>query len=205
MDVRRIAVQDLDDVEFSRFGSIIGAGEVDDPSLNRAPGQMAFLWIHQSLAYPSAPYIATGRYYFRGNRCEYMQRHPGSTVVLVPIGGHPSVIFVAPPGNEPSLEDVVAVRLDGDRGVVINQGVWMRYAYPLVGHADFAYVSARVDPEDDIERFNLEEKLDAVLEWVYAAPTGQDVRLSPGGAVVGLPHKLPAGTVLGPGGLIQRS
>ena len=33
------------------------------------------------------------------------------------------------------------------------------YAYPVVDTADFAYVSARVDPEDDIERAFIERDL----------------------------------------------
>lgn len=204
--VQEVHVLNLDANPLAGIGSIVTAGSPEDESLNRAPGQMAFLWIHQFLDYPKKPYIATGRYYFRGARCEYLQRHPASTVVLIPLGMSASVIFVAPDvDGEPDLSQVKAVLLDGRSGVVINPGVWVRYAYPVGEFADFAYVSARVDPEEDIERIDLEERYGTVLEWRFGPPRQDGVKLSPGGAALALPPRLPPGTQLGPGGVIMRT
>jgi hypothetical protein len=167
---------------------------------------MAFLWIHQFLEYPKQPYIATGRYYFRGARCEYLQRHPGSTVVLIPLGNSSSVIFVAPDlDGEPDLARIKAILLDGSVGVVINPGIWVRYAYPIGEFADFAYVSARVDPEEDIERIDLEQRYGLVLEWCFGPPERAGLKLSSGGAVLALPSRLPSETKFGPGGVVIRS
>lgn len=205
ISVKRVAVGQLGQSALGDLGSVVEPGSVADESLNRAPGQMAFLWIHQSLSYPRDPYIATGRYYFRGARCEYLQRHPESTVVLIPLGGTQSVIFIAPDSDgQPDLGQAQAIFLEGDRGIVINPGVWVRYAYPVGAFADFAYVSARVDPEEDIERINLEERFGTVLEWYFGPPTADGVELSRGGAVLSLPQRLPAGTRLGAGGRILR-
>src|SRR3989442_1376177 len=89
-DIRRIQVLPLDSQAFNRYGSVVEPGRVDDPSLTRAPGQMAFMWVHQPLQYPKPPFFATCRYYYRGARVEYLQQHPESTVFLVPLDGKPS-------------------------------------------------------------------------------------------------------------------
>jgi hypothetical protein len=167
---------------------------------------MAFLWIHQFLDYPKQPFIATGRYYFRGSRCGYLQRHPGSTLILIPLASTASVIFIAPDSEgEPDLAEVKAIFLDGRSGVAVNPGVWVRYAYPVGEYADFAYVSARVDPADDIEHVDLEERYQTVLEWQFGPPGPEGVELSPGGAVLALPPRLRSDAKLGPGGFIMRS
>jgi ureidoglycolate hydrolase len=204
--VRRVPVRPLDTESFKRYGSVIEAGATDDPSLNRAPGQMAYMWVHQFLTYPRPAFIATCRYHYRGARCEYLQRHPESTVVLIPIDGNPSVIWLAPDGDGvPDLDRAEAVMLDRRRGIVLNPGVWIRYAYPVVDTADFAYVSARVDPEDDIERVYIERDHGTVLEWYFDAPAGDGVQLTPGGAVLRLPSKDGRDLDLGVGGVIVRS
>jgi hypothetical protein len=166
---------------------------------------MGYLWIHQSLEYPAKPFIATSRYYYRGARCEYVQRHPASTLLLLPVDGRPSVIWLMPDRDgRPDFEAAEAIVLDGRSGIAVHPGTWHRFAYPLLGSADFWYVSSRVDPEDDIERVHLERDFGVTLEWYFGAPAVPGVRLTDGGAVVGLP---PSGGVeldLGIGGRIQR-
>jgi hypothetical protein len=87
---------------------------------------------------------------------------------------------------------------------VVNPGIWIRYAYPLLETADFAYVSARVDPEDDIERAYIERDQGITLEWYFAAPEGPGVQTTPGGAVLHLPSPDGQELSLGVGGVIQR-
>ena len=142
---------------------------------------MAYMWVHQQLAYPATPFIATCRYYFRGTRCEYLQKHPASTVVLVPLDAKPSVIWVAlDRDGRPDLASLRALLLDGRRGLVLNPDTWIRYAYPVLDTADFAYVSARVDPEDDIERRYLERDDELVLEWFIERRAGRASAPRPG-------------------------
>jgi ureidoglycolate hydrolase len=203
--VRRVAVRPLESGAFKRYGSVIEPAAVDDPSLNRAPGQMAYMWVHQFLSYPKPVFIATCRYLYRGARCEYVQRHPASTVVLIPTDGKPSVVWLMPDREgRPDLDLVEAILLDGHRGIVVDPGHWIRYAYPLTETAEFAYLSARVDPEDDIERVYLERDHGTVLEWYFDAPHGAGVTLTPGGAVVGLPARAGEELELGTGGVIVR-
>jgi ureidoglycolate hydrolase len=205
IDVRRVAVEPLDAAKFSPFGSVVEPGETDDSTLNRAPGHMAYMWVHQQLEYPKTPFIATCRYHFRGARCEYLQKHPASTVVLIPLDAKPSVIWVAADRvGEPDLANARAILLDGRRGVVVNPGIWMRYAYPILDTADFAYVSAREDPEGDIERRYLERDDQVVLEWYIGSPAGDGVSTTAGGAVTRLPASDGRDLEMGIGGRIVR-
>jgi ureidoglycolate hydrolase len=204
-EVQRVPVRPLNAQEFTRFGSVVEIGDVGDPTLNRAPGQMAYMWVQQFLTYPKMPFIATCRYYFRGARCEYVQQHPESTVVLIPIDGKPSVVWLLPDaGGEPDVDAAEAILLDGRRGIVVQPGIWLRYAYPIQDTADFAYVSARVDPEDDIRRVNIERDRKLVLEWFFGPPPGDRVQFSPGGAVLRLPAPSGGELELGTGGVIIR-
>jgi ureidoglycolate hydrolase len=190
--VKRVAVRHPDAESFAPYGVLVRAGAPDGPDLNRAPGQMAFLWVHRSLSYPAEPFLATSRYYYRGARCEYMQRHPQSTTVLIPLGyPHTSVIILAHDDGRgrPDPDRAEAFCLDGTFGVVVHPNTWIRYAYPITPFADFAYVSSRVDAETDIERFSLENELNVVLEFAFTAPDGPGVALTPGGAVTGLPSR----------------
>jgi ureidoglycolate hydrolase len=205
IDVRRVAVEPVDATGFRPFGSVVEPGGPDDPTLNRAPGQMAYMWVHQQLEYPKPPFIATCRYYFRGARCEYLQKHPASTVVLIPLDAKPSVIWVAlDRDGEPDLAGARAFLLDGRRGLVVNPGIWVRYAYPVLDTADFAYISAREDPEDDIVRRYIERDDNVVLEWYVDAPAGDGVSTTAGGAVTGLPAADGWDFEMGIGGRIVR-
>lgn len=204
--VRRVPVRPLESHAFARYGSVVEAGAVDDPSLNRAPGQMAFMWVHRDLVYPRMPFVATCRYLYRGARCDYVQRHPGSTVVLVPVDRRPSVIWFLPDmDGRPDVEQAEAVLLDGTRGIVVSPNTWVRYAYPVTDAADFAYVSARLDPEEDIERVYLERDHDTVLEWYFDLPRGEGIETTAGGAVLKLPLAAGRQLDLGVGGVVMRA
>ncbi len=203
--VDRVAVRPLDTDEFRRYGSVIEPSGVDDPKLNRAPGQMAFMWVHQFLKYPKPPFIATCRYHYRGSRCEYVQQHPESTVVLIPLDGKPSVVMLMPDRDGmPNVDAAEAVLLDGRRGIVVDPGNWLRYAYPILDTASYTYISSRVDPEDDIRRVNLETEMGLVLEWYFGPPDLPGVKLSPSGAVIGLPSPEGRDLELGVGGVVIR-
>lgn len=185
--VRRVVVERLTEQSLGDLGEIAAPGELDDPRLNRSPGQMAFLWLHGELQAASQSYVATTRYRYRGSRCEYLQRHPASTLLLVPIDGRPSVVFAAPDDEgSPRLDAVKALLVTGDSGLAIKPGVWVRYAYPILDTADFVQVTSRVDASHDYERFDLERSRGLVLEWYFGPPAGSSVQLSAGGAVLGL-------------------
>jgi ureidoglycolate hydrolase len=182
---------------FQPFGSMIAAESLDSPRFNRSPGNLGVLWVQEELFFPGSFYMCTLRYYYRGATCEFLQRHPASTVTLIPLGRRPSVIFVAPPGpgdSPPAPETVRAFLLDGDAGVVLHRNTWLRYAFPLSDYVDFAYITQRVDPAtanstDDVERYVLADEAGAVVKFQIDSP--DDAELGPGGAVLARPQQQP--------------
>ena len=194
--LRRLPVSHLDSAAFDPYGAIIGPETADSPNLNRAPGNLGFLWIQKRLEFPRDAFIGSLRYYFRATRCEFLQKHPESTVVLIPLGFAPSIVYVALDGGsgQPDLATARAFLLEGGCGIVLNRGTWIRYAYPLGPFADFAYVTQRVDPatantSDDVVRCRLDETFGLVLDVEFRP--GQDAVLGPGEAVVSGPPRNP--------------
>jgi ureidoglycolate hydrolase len=189
--VQSVPVHHLDAARFAPYGVVVDAGQVDSGTLNRAPGQMGFMWVHRMLEYPKQPFLASCRYYYRGMRCDYLQRHPASTVVLMPVGRHASVIILAPDAaGQPAIAQAEGFLLDGSKGVVVEPNTRIRYAYPISEYADFIYVSARLDPTDDIEHVYLDRDHGVVLELSFGPPSATGVEFSPGGAVTGLPPRV---------------
>ena len=196
--VRRLAVEHLDRVAFEPFGAVIAPESADSPNLNRASNNLGYLWVQKELEFPGRAYMCSLRYYYRGNRCEFVQKHPGSTITLITLGMHPAAVVVVPDaGGRPDLDAARAFLITGATGVVIHRGVWVRYAYPLGAYVDFAYVTQRVDPatantSDDVVRVNLDTELGFVFDLEFASPEGDGYELGPSGAVVaGPPHNPP--------------
>lgn len=197
LDVRPLSVRPLDATAFRPFGAVIAPETADAPSLNRSPGNLGFLWVHKQLEFPKAAYICSLRYYYRGNRCEFLQKHPQSTVTLIPVAGI-SAIVVAPnnAAGGPDVDAAQAFLLEPGRGAVLHRGVWVRYAYPLTQFADFAYVTQRVDPatanvSDDTVRVNLDTDLGFVFDLAFDVPSGEGHAHTPSGALAAGPERDP--------------
>ena len=77
LDVRSLSVQPLEATAFHPFGAVIAPETADSPSLNRSPGNLGFLWVHKELEFPKAAHMCSLRYYYRGNRCEFLQKTSG--------------------------------------------------------------------------------------------------------------------------------
>jgi ureidoglycolate hydrolase len=195
--VHPVMVEPLARSTFEPFGTVIAPESLDSPRFNRAPGNFGVLWVQKELAFPGRMYMCCLRYYYRGMICEFVQRHPSSTITLIPMGRRPSIIVVAPPGVDdsgPTIESIRAFELNGDAGVVVHKNTWLRYAYPMTEFVDFAYVTQRVDPAtanttDDTERYLLAEHAGAVVELRFGPP--KDAELGPSGEVVSLPIPQP--------------
>lgn len=196
--IRTIAVEHLTPESFERFGAVIRAEGMDSPNFNRAPGNLGVLWVQREISFPGQAYLGTLRYYYRGARCEFVQRHPESTIVLIPMGMRPSVVVAvgAAADGTPALDDAHAFLLDGTAGVVFHPNVWLRYAYPLGDYCDFSYITQRVDPAtanttDDTVRCVLADELSTVLEFAFPQPEGAGYELGPGRVVKAGPERRP--------------
>jgi ureidoglycolate hydrolase len=191
--IQVVSVEPLEREAFSPFGAVIAPETYSSPRFNRAPGNLGVLWVQKQLEFPGPCFMCTVRYYYRGLRCEFLQRHPASTVTLIPLGLRPSVVVAAGrrEDDSPDLGSIHAFLLDGDAGVVFDRGTWLRYAYAIGDHADFAYVTQRVNPatansSDDTERFRLDEQAGVVLELQFHPPA--DAELDATGSVISRPQ-----------------
>ncbi len=183
---------------FEPYGALIAPETVDSPNLNRAPGNLGFLWVQKELEFPKRAYMCSLRYYYRGNRCEFLQKHPASTITLITLGITPSAFVAAPDdgGGRPDLDEARAFLLTGGVGVVLHRGIWVRYAFPLGLYADFAYVTQRVDPatantSDDVVRCNLDTEFGFVYDLEFAVPEGDGFEIAPSGALKAGPGRNP--------------
>ena len=196
--VRKLAVEHLERSAFEPFGAVIEPETADSPNLNRASGNLGLLWVQKALEFPRQPYMCTLRYYYRGTRCEFLQKHPASTITLIPLGMRPSAFVVAADDghDRPEVGRARAFLLDGTKGAVLHRGVWVRYAYPLGEFADFAYVTQRIDPAtanttDDVVRVALDEELGFVFDLAFEVPDGPSVEHGPSGAMIAGPPRNP--------------
>jgi|SRR5579859_1704479 len=196
--VRRLPVQHIEREAFAKFGTLIAPETADSPRLNRAPGHFGYLWVQKELEFPKTAYMCALRYYHRGTRCEFLQKHPASTIVLIAMGAGASVFYAAPDDghDHPDVDEAQAFLLRASQGIVLHRGIWVRYAYPVGEFSDFAYVTQRVDPAtanstDDVVRSNLDKDFGIVLEASLDPAPGAPFEFGPSGAVVSGPPRHP--------------
>ena len=169
IEVRPLAVEHLSREAFEPFGCLIAPEEPDSPRFNRAPGNLGFLWVQKAIEFPKQPYMCTLRYYHRGTRCEFLQKHPESTIVLITLTGTAAIVVTSDGREGPAVDEARAFLLTPGVGVVINRSTWIRYAYPVTPYVDFAYITQRVDPvtansTDDTVRTNLGDEFGIVID-----------------------------------------
>ncbi len=197
IEVRPLEVEHLSRESFEPFGCLIAPEGADSPRFNRAPGNLGFLWVQKAIEFPKQPYMCTLRYYHRGTRCEFLQKHPESTIVLITLTGA-AAILVAPDATEgPAVDGARAFLLTPGMGVVINRSTWIRYAYPVTPYVDFAYITQRVDPAtanstDDTVRTNLGDEFGIVFDMRFGIEKGREgYEFGVGGAVTAAPERMP--------------
>lgn len=70
-------------------------------------------------------------------RVQFMERHRQLTQTFIPLAGHPFVAVLARPGAQeedgiPSLHEIHAFLVPGDRGINIHRGTWHELPFPLI-------------------------------------------------------------------------
>ena len=108
-------------------------------------------------------------YEWRALRCDHLNRHHTASQALIPLGGAPAVVVVAPSEvdfSEPAhLATIRAFTISGDVGINLAIGTWHWGPYPVGPVVHLANVQAR-DVTNDNEIAYLERDLDVVIEVV---------------------------------------
>ena len=106
-------------------------------------------------------------YAWRPLRCDLLNRHHTATQALIPLGGHPAVVVVAPPevdfSDAAHLDSIRAFVISGDTAINLAIGTWHWGPYPLGPEVHLANVQAR-DVVNDNEVAHLESDLGTVVE-----------------------------------------
>jgi len=123
---------------FEPFGDVLAA-EPDEASIAVRGGEE---WLLNVLSYDFKPLV-----------CDHLNAHHKATQMLLPLGGQPAVLVVAPPGTtfgDPA--DLVAVRaflLDGSAAVNLGHGTWHWGPYPTGDHVDLLNLQGRGFADDN--------------------------------------------------------
>ncbi len=148
--VRVVAAEPLSSAAWAPFGQVIGQ---DDCVLELREG--------------AAFHLDVLTYQWRPLRCDHLNRHHTATQALIPLGGAPAVIIVAPAQVDftagDHLDSVRAFVISGDRAINLAIATWHWGPYPLGPEVHLANVQGR-DVADDNEVAHLARDLGTVIE-----------------------------------------
>ncbi|HEY4377900.1 MAG TPA: ureidoglycolate lyase [Acidimicrobiales bacterium] len=106
-------------------------------------------------------------YAWRPLRCDHLNRHHTATQALIPLGGSPAVVVVAPPEvdfSDPAhLSSIRAFMISGDVGINLAIATWHWGPYPIGPDVHLANFQAR-DVANDNEIAHLARDLDTVVD-----------------------------------------
>jgi ureidoglycolate hydrolase len=148
--VHTVVAEPLSSERWRPFGQVVGR---DDCSLEVRDGAELHLDVLT--------------YAWRPLRCDHLNRHHTATQTLIPLGGAPAVIVVAPPEvdfTDPAhLSTIRAFVISGDVGINLSIATWHWGPYPVGPEVRLANVQAR-DVAHDNEVAHLERDLSTTVE-----------------------------------------
>ena len=150
LEVRTVVAEPLTSIGWQPFGQVIGA---DDCLIELRDGAefrldvLTYLW--------------------KPLRCDHLNRHHTATQALIPLGGDPAVVVVAPPEvdfSDPAhLDTIRAFTISGAQGINRALATWHWGPYPIGPEVHLANVQAR-DVANDNEIAHLGRDLGTVVE-----------------------------------------
>ncbi|MCU1352400.1 MAG: hypothetical protein JWM05_1609, partial [Acidimicrobiales bacterium] len=106
-------------------------------------------------------------YGWRPLTCDHLNRHHTASQALIPLGGAPAVVVVAPRrvdfSDRAHLSEIRAFVISGDVGINLAIGTWHWGPYPIGPEVHLANVQAR-DVTNDNEVAHLARDLATVVE-----------------------------------------
>jgi len=149
-EMRTVVAEPLSSEGWQPFGQVIGADECVIELRNGAEFHLDVLTYRWKLL-----------------RCDHLNRHHTATQALIPLGGAPVVVVVAPPDvdfSDPSHVDAIrAFTISGAQGINLALATWHWGPYPIGPEVHLANVQAK-DVVGDNEVAHLERDLGVVIE-----------------------------------------
>jgi len=137
------------------FGQVIGGPEQGSPS--------CVLELRDDAVF----HLDVLSYSWHPLRCDLLNRHHTATQALIPLGGSPAVVVVAPRevdfSDASHLDSIRAFTISGQQGINLAIGTWHWGPYPAGPEVHLANFQAR-DVANDNEIAYLERDLGTVVE-----------------------------------------
>lgn len=150
-DTHVVACEPLTPEAFAPFGQVIST-EPHEAAIAVRDGEE---WVMNVLSYDYEPLV-----------CDQLNAHHRATQMLVPLGGQPALLIVAPPGTvfatRAALDQVRAFVLDGSAAINLGHGTWHWGPHPIGAHVDLLNLQGRGFPTDN-EITHLERDLGVVV------------------------------------------
>ena len=78
-----------------------------------------------------------------------LENHPFFSQTFIPKNNTPFIVVVAPPSQEPVIENIKAFITDGDQGISYSRGVWHFPLISLKDNAQFVVIDRKYNVDKD--------------------------------------------------------
>jgi ureidoglycolate lyase len=144
--MRELLIQPLTRDAFAPFGDVIDTEGREHFLINNGSTERYHHLADVQLGGPSDMGIIS---IFRAQALEMpmsiamLERHPHGSQAFMPLLGHPFLVVVAPPADQPDPEAICAFYSNGRQGVNYHRGVWHHPVLALHPLDDFLVVDRR--------------------------------------------------------------
>ena len=157
---RALYAQPLTSEAFAPFGEVIKADDTKAIAINAGTSTRFHdlatidvggnrLLVSIFRAQPQAPPIVI----------RMLERHPLGTQAFVPLQPCQWLVVVAPPGDEPTFESLIAFNADGSQGVNYFRDVW-HHPLLVVGLVSDFLIIDREGEADNLNEFRFDRELE---------------------------------------------
>lgn len=147
----RIPVQALTRDSFRPYGDVVEIGDSRHYTINQGWAEryadMAKLDLLEDGGAPNVGIVRARPRQFP-LRIELMERHPKSTQLFIPLVARPFLVLVAPPGDRPQPEKIIAFKTMTGQGINYGRGVWHHPLIALDQSTDFLVVDRHAKDEN---------------------------------------------------------
>lgn len=155
--MRAVPTEPIDPARYAPYGSVVRAGE---PSRARAANHgTATAWdalativnARGERARATASLFRCAPHLEPTLTVRWLERHPASTQMFVPMRASRFLIVVATGGDEPDLDTLAAFVVEGAQAITYAPGVWHHPMVALDADADFVNVLFADGTHDDCD------------------------------------------------------
>ena len=95
-----------------------------------------------------------------------LENHPFFSQTFIPKNNTPFIVVVAPPSEEPVIENIKAFITDGDQGISYSRGVWHFPLISLKDNAQFVVIDRKHNVDKDSMKQCTVSKIEDVSIYV---------------------------------------